>query len=499
MLTKTDYTTGLKCGKKLWLSKHMPEEKSAPNRVAQRRMSVGTQIGQIAKGLYPGGITIRHWEIGNPAAALETAELMNAGTDVIFEATFMVDDLLARVDILTRDCDGWRINEVKSSSKYTPDHLPDVAFQASLLTRAGHTLSGASLICIDSSYIWEGGDWVVEKLLKSEDITEDVMKAYPGVLDSVNLYLALLKQDEYPPVDGVAPYVDPVVRAACKGCEFGGHCKPKAPSDHIFFLGLHHTKTEKLIKAGIRQIGQVPSDTKMTNAERLRFDAFINDRPAIAPDLGERLAQIQYPAHFIDFETVRPELPLFVGHSPYLHLPFQWSCHTLEGSPDASTTDQDLGHSEFLHQEVSDPREAFVNSLLAQLDSGGSILHYHGFEKNAINEMAAAGVPGAERLQEMFGRFIDLLAIVKECYADSRFLGKTSIKNVLPVVAPGLSYSSLNIQNGDDAQIAYGSFLSGSLDQAESAQLFTDLLAYCKLDTWAMVEVLKALNVAANQ
>jgi len=232
----------------------------------------------------------------------------------------------------------------------------------------------------------------------------------------------------------------------------------------------------------------------MSDTERLRYEAFVTQKPAISGDLGARLAEIQYPAHLIDFETLRPDLPLFAGHSPFLMLPFQWSCHTLDAAPDLSVIDQSSGHAEFLHQHRSDPREAFIQSLLAQISTGGSILHYHGFEKNVINEMVEDGVPGADQVKAMFDRFIDLRKILEDCYADARFLGKTSIKNVLPVVAPSLSYSGLNIQNGDQAQVAYASMLAGELSDDQARQLFADLLEYCKLDTWAMVEILKALS-----
>lgn len=448
----------------------------------------------MAKGRFPGGVTVPVWELTNEEAADRTAELMTQDVPAIFEATFIHDDCIVRVDVLQREGDQWRIVEVKASSQYKkPKHLPDVAFQASVFTGLGYPLSGVSLMHLNSDYVWEGGDLDLQELFAIDDVTDDVAKVLANIPGQAHALSAMVAQTDYPPVEGEAPYYDPVLISACKGCEFAGHCKPRVPKDHVFYLGLHHTKTKKLLAEGIRTVGDVPDEFAMSAVERLRFDAFRSGQPSIAPELANRLAEIQYPAHLIDFETLRPDLPMFVGHSPFLMLPFQWSSHTLDGPPDASTTDSAKGHAEFLHQSQSDPREPFVQSLLALLESGGSILHYHGYEKAVINEMADDGVPGADELQAKLGRFIDLRKILEDCYADARFLGKTSIKNVLPVVAPGLTYTTLNIQNGDQAQIEYGRMLSGEVVGPEADKLFADLLAYCKLDTWAMVEILKVL------
>ncbi len=498
MLSKSDFTTALDCPKKLWLSRHLPELKEAIAPTALRRMRIGTEVGLLAKRRFPSGVTIPVWELGNEAAAAKTEELMATGQDVLFEATFLQDDLVARVDVLKREESGWRIIEVKATTKYKkPGHLLDVAFQASLFARCGHPLSGASLMHIDTNYVWDGGDWHVDNLFKIEEITDDVAKILPQIPDQATSFLNLINQAEYPPFDGEAPYYDPVIHSSCKGCEFAKHCTPRVPADHIHYLGLHHSRSKKLLADGIRAIGGVPKDLKLSDTERLRYQAFVTEKPAVSGDLDSRLAEIQYPAHLIDFETLRPDLPLFAGHSPFLMLPFQWSCHTLNAAPDWSVTDQSIGHTEFLHQHRSDPREAFIQSLLAQISTGGSILHYHDFEKQVINEMVKDRVPGADQVQAMFDRFIDLRKILEDCYADAKFLGKTSIKNVLPVVAPTLSYSGLNIQNGDQAQVAYASMLAGELGNDQAKQLFADLLEYCKLDTWAMVEILKALSAVA--
>lgn len=498
MLSKSEYKSALSCPKKLWLSRHMPQVRSALSESAQRRMKMGSEVGKLARGYFDGGIEVPVYRLSNEEAAEMTAALMSDGASVLYEATFIFGKLIARIDILKREADGWHIVEVKATSKYKrPDHLPDVAFQAHVLLGCGYSLNGASLMHLSKDYVWEGGQWDLQRLFAVEDITEDVIKAEPKVADIAASFVSLVAEEAYPPVGGLAPYFDPVIQSACKGCEFSEHCKPRVPKDHVYYLGLHHAKLKKLLADGIYRIEDVPLDFNMSAAEKLRFDAFKRAGAVVSPNLADRLGAIEYPAHLIDFETLRPDLPLFPGHRPFILLPFQWSCHTLSERPNESITDDSHGHDEFLHQSQTDPREAFVQSLLVKIEGGGSVLHYHGFEKNVISELVADGVRGAADLEARFHRFIDLREMLEDCYADPAFLGRTSIKNVLPVLAPSLSYSGLNIQNGDQAQIEYSRMLGGELDDEQCQRLSRDLLRYCKLDTWAMVEVLRALYAAA--
>lgn len=80
-------------------------------------------------------------------------------------------------------------------------------------------------------------------------------------------------------------------------------------------------------------------------------------RDDVAPDLGEPvefipsalkgLDDLPYPLHFVDFETIAPALPIFIGTQPYQSARVQWSIHSLHA-------DGLLEHREWL---VSEPAE----------------------------------------------------------------------------------------------------------------------------------------------
>jgi hypothetical protein len=69
--------------------------------------------------------------------------------------------------------------------------------------------------------------------------------------------------------------------------------------------------------------------------------------------------------------------------------------------------------------------------------------------------------------------------------------GSYSIKKVLPVFTD-LSYDDLAIGNGSVAMIAYATL--PQMTQSEKEKTRSKLIAYCRQDTWAMVEVAKGIN-----
>lgn len=71
--------------------------------------------------------------------------------------------------------------------------------------------------------------------------------------------------------------------------------------------------------------------------------------------------------------------------------------------------------------------------------------------------------------------------------------GSYSIKKVLPALVPELSYKDLNIQEGGTASNTFSQLVQGIFD-GDVEQIRKDLLAYCKLDTLAMVRILEVLK-----
>jgi hypothetical protein len=81
----------------------------------------------------------------------------------------------------------------------------------------------------------------------------------------------------------------------------------------------------------------------------------------------------------------------------------------------------------------------------------------------------------------------------KQLYVHPGFKGKVSIKKVLPILAPSLSYKDLEIQEGGAAMEAWYEMVFGNKSLEEQQVVATDLLKYCCLDTYAMYVIWKEL------
>ncbi len=81
----------------------------------------------------------------------------------------------------------------------------------------------------------------------------------------------------------------------------------------------------------------------------------------------------------------------------------------------------------------------------------------------------------------------------KRWYCDAQFEGSSSIKKVLPVFAPHLSYDDLVIQKGDVALQKYFEMIQLPMADASRAEIKTALLRYCERDSLAMVMILDEL------
>jgi hypothetical protein len=203
--------------------------------------------------------------------------------------------------------------------------------------------------------------------------------------------------------------------------------------------------------------------------------------------------ELVFPLWFMDFETYMPGLPIFAGTRPWQQIPFQWSLHVQEA-------DGEVRHDEFLKADGSDPRRAFAEALIDAVGPTGSVVVYNkGMESTRLRELARDLPDLAAPLQAIDDRIVDLLPIVRQSVYHSDFHGSRSLKSVTPVLAPHLSYDELALKAGMQAMQAYEVITAPETSDAERQELRADLLKYCSLDTLAMVEVLRRLQILATE
>ena len=196
------------------------------------------------------------------------------------------------------------------------------------------------------------------------------------------------------------------------------------------------------------------------------------------------LAPQDFPAYFMDFETINFAVPIWKGTRPYQQIPFQFSVHTL-------TNSGTLHHAAFLDLSGSDPSKSFVEAIVAACGDGGPVYAYNaGFEAGRLKDLANLFPSLQESLISIVGRLKDLLRIAERHYYHPSQKGSWSIKAVLPAVAPDLNYQQLDgVQDGEMAMSAYVEAIQPHTSSKRREKIRQQLLEYCKLDTYGMVRL----------
>jgi len=190
-----------------------------------------------------------------------------------------------------------------------------------------------------------------------------------------------------------------------------------------------------------------------------------------------------------------PPIPLYIGTRPYQTIPFQWSLHAIDD-------DGILHHREFLAAGDADPRRSFAKALITALDAfSGPIMVYSAYEQTRLKDLAAQFPTLRRSLERIISRLLDLLPIVRGAVYFPAFSFSNSIKSVAPALSPGFGYDDIDeIADGSAASAAFLQIAAGYISDPERvSSLRTALLAYCKRDTLAMVEVHRALMGLAHQ
>ena len=201
---------------------------------------------------------------------------------------------------------------------------------------------------------------------------------------------------------------------------------------------------------GVESIRDIPDDFELSEFQRRVCDAMQTGQPWFSADLKGEFESLKYPLYFMDFETVNPAVPRFVGMHPYDHLPFQWSVH-VQQEPGAAPK-----HFEFLAMDKSDPRPAFISSLCEALGERGTIVVYNEqFESQRLWELASWLPKYTQRIRDIRGRLWDLLPVVRNHVYHPGFGGSFSLKAVLPALVPEMTYEGMEVPNGQAAGLAW--------------------------------------------
>ena len=486
-LSKTRYTAGLQCPKRLWLTCHARKLATAPDEALQAIFEQGTEVGLVAHKLFPGGVHVREKPWEHARAVERTRELMQSSdAPAIFEAAFEAQNVRIRVDVLERlSGGGWGLREVKSSTQVKDIHLDDVAVQHFVLESSGVRVPSVELLHINRDYVRrEGGiDWPA--FFVRADLAAESAGRLGEVARTLERFQSVLGESEGPSISPGHHCSRPYA------CEFWDHCTREKPSDWVFHLPyLSSDRFQSLQARGVDRIGEVPHDFSLSAAQARICEVHRSGQPYRSPALASVLEDFGPPAFYLDFEAMNPAIPIYPGTRPYQMIPFQWSVHHVQ-------PDGEVAHHEFLADGRSDPRRPLAEALIQVLSgSPHPVVVYSRFEGTQLRGLAEAFPDLADSLLAIEQRLRDLLPVVRENMYDAAFRGSFSLKAVAPALAPEVTYDDLDaIAAGSAAATAMIRIARDEVSGPEEARLRRALLAYCQRDTLALLEVQRSLRV----
>ena len=387
-----------------------------------------------------------------------------------------------------------------------------------------------------------------DRFLTKVSIETEVAELIEPVIASAQKYIDYLIER--------SPEIFAPISKSCKGCEYRASDRDTrdgfkecwgdlADQEHhvldLYQMGRIGGNETPLVNELIKQkkvsMFDVPleelNDYTYSYRQLVQIEHTQKNKEWISEYLPKIVKQVEYPIHFIDFETSRMAIPYRAGMQPYEQVAFQWSCHTIT-EPEALPI-----QTEWLDLDNTFPNFQFAESLMECLGDRGTILTWATHENSVLrdiyyqmqaydyqNPQLQAWLANTAKLgNKGKSNLVDMNALTLKHYFHPLMKGRTSLKCVLPavwktnpylheipwfkeyyrdidgkVLSPYDVLPQLQIgdrvqvvNEGAGAMLAYQDLMYGENrnlgidNQAARSQWKELLYQYCRLDTMAMV------------
>lgn len=481
LITKSLYLEYLKCPKNAWLKLHKPQINGCFDLSSkdQSKTQMGEDIERYAQQRFPKGVFQENFSLHKDVSR------------ELFQTTFLFNSYLARTDIMQYDADTnqWNLIEVKSSTSKKDEHVKDTSFQAIVLKNYGIPLGRIFILHLNKEYVLD--DQVdIHKMFMMIDITEEVKGREEETLFYMEKAQKDLLQEDEQKISCSCIY-----KGRSSQCETFSYSHPEVPSysvHDITTIGVSKKKLATLIDHRIVKLDDIPVDFALNEKQSNQVNTYKKQLPMINYEAIEKeLRILQYPLYFFDYETYAPAIPILKGFRPHEKMPIQFSLHVVYEEY------SEPKHFEYLHESQSDPCLTITQKLHTYIGPTGTIIVWSKqFETGRNTELGIRHPEFKAFMENINKRTYDLRDIfAKQAYVHAGFKGSTSIKKILPILAPELSYKELEIQEGQNASQKWFEMVHGSKTVAEKQKIAQALRQYCGLDTYAMYKIWKYLRI----
>jgi hypothetical protein len=485
-ISKSKFLQGLQCPKLIWSAYNAKHLFPAVDAALQAVFDQGHEVGAFAKKMFPNGVEVDVDPTDFEGAILLTRKLLPERRP-LFEATLSANGGYARADILNPvGKNEWDLIEVKSTTSLKDVHIPDLAFQTWVFTEAGIKIRRCFLCHINNEFV-RHGEIDPKEFFTLRDVTAEVSELTRGIDEQVSDMGKIIRLAKCP---------DTQIGKQCDSpytCPLHENCWSFLPPQNV--LDLYDDKKGRgwdLLKRNILRLAEIPEDYPLSAKQEIQRAVAMSGKPHVKPtQIQAFLKNLQYPLHFLDFETFGPAMPLFHGTRPYEQIPFQFSLHIIHK---AGTKPE---HRKYLADGRSDCRPEFMRQLKSSVEPSGSIVVFNApFEKSRMKECAAVLPQYASWVAAVNRRIVDLLIPFRGFnFYHPNQNGSASMKAVLPALT-GKGYEHLEIQEGGEASREFLRVTFGDVSESERKRVRRALERYCGQDTEGMVWILDALKSA---
>ncbi|MDE0036935.1 MAG: hypothetical protein OXU77_05130 [Gammaproteobacteria bacterium] len=202
-LSKSRFIADSQCHLRLWHDIHQRDLATPVDDLAQFIFDTGHEVGELARRRYPSGRLVGGDHLHFDEAIAETRQLIADGdATVLFEPAFEHGGVVARADILEKlPTGGWRMIEVKSTTRVKDVFILDAAIQLWILRGAGLDVRDTCILTLDNTFVRTAEAPDPEKLFRLHGIHEEAV----GLLDTVGTDVPAMHKV----ISSAAPLIEP--------------------------------------------------------------------------------------------------------------------------------------------------------------------------------------------------------------------------------------------------------------------------------------------------
>ncbi|MBS1650591.1 MAG: DUF2779 domain-containing protein [Bacteroidetes bacterium] len=483
MISKTAFIKLHQCEKAFYFYKKHPYLRDKLSLDKQLIFKRGTDVGVFAQQLFPGGVDVSLKTKSSAKAAEYTNELIQQKTKVIYEATFIWNDVLVMLDILVYDGKNYQAYEIKSSLKISEVFLLDAGLQYFAVKENLKNFNDFYLVTLNADYVLEGNNIEVKKLFKKRNINEAAQKNREYYDAKIKHAKVVLEKDVIPNT--------PIGKHCFKpyACDFFNTCwGSQIPNNSIFNLPfVQKDKIYELFDVGLKTIDSAKESLENYFQNKALFQSICDKTLYINSEkIVEFLSAISFPVMSLDIEVWAPAIPFLNGTRPFSQLPFLFS---------TATENESL--SFFMDYNV-ESKFNFANELIKRAKNFNSILVYgKSMEIQILNDLITEYPTIANELSLLKQKIIDLSELFTlGHYYTHKLKNDFSLKNIY-VTLTNKPWNT-EIYSGLQAMNVYQEFIYEE-NEINKCNLQTQLIAYCSKDAEAVYEIFNVLVKTACQ